>query len=258
MKCKICGSESSKLFNKKILNKYRIDYFKCPNCDFIQTEDPYWLDEAYKEPINTSDTGLLNRNIYLSKISAILIFLNFNSSGVYLDFAGGYGVFTRLMRDYGFDFFWHDPFTVNLFAKGFEWENKSSKKVELSTTFESFEHFKNPIEEIEKTLKISDNILFSTQLIPIDIDNWWYLATHHGQHIAFYSKRTLSVIANKYNLFLYTNNKNIHLFTKKKRIINIKLIQLFSVFKLDCLIKLIIKSKMITDSNLMKKNDFGQ
>ncbi len=38
----------------------------------------------------------------------------------FLDYAGGYGVFTRLMRDIGFDFYWHDPYTQNLFANGFE------------------------------------------------------------------------------------------------------------------------------------------
>jgi len=50
-----------------ILNKYTIDYFHCPNCGFLQTQEPFWLDEAYKDPINISDTGYLSRNIYLSK-----------------------------------------------------------------------------------------------------------------------------------------------------------------------------------------------
>ena len=117
--CKICGHEVAKIFEKKILNKYQVGYFQCPNCEFIQTEKPYWLDEAYKDPINASDTGLISRNIYLSRLTSLLIFFFFDKTGCFLDFAGGYGIFTRLMRDIGFDFLWQDPFTTNLFAKGF-------------------------------------------------------------------------------------------------------------------------------------------
>jgi len=99
MKCKICRSNSNKIFNAIIINKYKIDYFKCDNCGFLQVEEPYWLEEAYKSPINDSDTGLLERNIYLSrKVSVILYFL-FKKDGNYLDYGGGYGIFTRLMRD---------------------------------------------------------------------------------------------------------------------------------------------------------------
>jgi hypothetical protein len=162
MLCKICNNESLDIFKKTILNKYEVQYYKCTNCNFIQTEEPYWLDEAYKKTINISDTGLLARNIHLSKITSLIIYLFFNKKGKFLDFAGGYGVFTRLMRDIGFDFLWHDPYTSNLLAKGFEWNANDQTKIELLTSFESFEHFIDPIKELEKMSKISDNILFSS------------------------------------------------------------------------------------------------
>lgn len=41
MKCKICRSNSNEIFNAIIINKYKIDYFKCDNCGFLQVEDPY-------------------------------------------------------------------------------------------------------------------------------------------------------------------------------------------------------------------------
>ena len=47
--------------------KYQIDYFFCKNCGFLQTEKPYWLEEAYKDSINDSDTGYLQRNVLFSK-----------------------------------------------------------------------------------------------------------------------------------------------------------------------------------------------
>ncbi len=73
MTCKICGKENKFVFKTKIMKKYEISYFHCENCGFLQTEEPYWLSEAYKEPINITDTGYLSRNINLSKIVATLL-----------------------------------------------------------------------------------------------------------------------------------------------------------------------------------------
>jgi len=124
----------------------------------------------------------------------ILLALFFNKNGKFLDFAGGYGVFVRLMRDIGFDFVLYDKYTQNLFAKGFEYN--PSHKIEAITTFESFEHFAKPMDEIESMLKISKNIIFSTELLPDPIpkpEDWWYYGLEHGQHISFYSKK-LSIL----------------------------------------------------------------
>ncbi len=219
MNCKICNNPSVSLFKKKILNKYDVEYFQCAKCDFIQTEEPYWLQEAYKSPIAITDTGLLSRNIYFSKLVSLFIdlYLDKNSTGV--DFAGGYGVFTRLMRDKGFDFYWHDPFCQNLFALGFEWDSTNKKQATLLTSFESFEHFTNPHEEITKMLAISPIILFSTILVPEptpEPNAWWYYAFDHGQHISLYSRKSLEELAKQHNLMLYTNGVNIHILTKHK------------------------------------------
>lgn len=219
MNCKICNQENKSIFNAKILNKYDIKYYHCSNCGFLQTEEPYWLEEAYVESINISDTGIMRRNISLShKVSMLLYFL-FKRNGKFVDFAGGYGVFTRLMRDIGFDFIWHDPYSSNLVARGFEHSDKNEDKIELVTSFESFEHFSKPLNEIEKMLLVSKNILFSTNILPPVIlkpEDWWYYGLEHGQHISFYSKDTLEFLANKYKLNLYTNGNNIHLLTEKK------------------------------------------
>lgn len=199
-----------------MLNKYYIKYYYCDNCGFLQTDEPYWLDEAYKNPVNISDTGYLLRNIELSKKITILISLFFDKDGKYLDYAGGYGVFVRLMRDIGFDFYWYDKYTSNLFAQNFEHQN--GWKYEASTTFESFEHFVNPIQEIENLLTLSKNIIFTTELLPNPIpkpDEWWYYGLDHGQHISFYSIKTFRFISEKYNLH-YNRVGNLHLLTEKK------------------------------------------
>lgn len=214
--CKICNNKARLLFDNIILKKYNINYYLCDNCDFVFTENPYWLEEAYKSPINLTDTGILSRNIYLSRKATILIYFLWGKKNKYLDYAGGYGLFTRLMRDIGLDFCHYDPLTSNIFAKGFEYNVKNS--ITAITCWETFEHFVNPIEEIEKMLKISDNIIFSTELLPKDLTkplDWWYWGFEHGQHISFYSQKTLKIISNKYKLNFYTNNR-IHLLTKRK------------------------------------------
>ncbi len=216
MACKICNSETKHIFSGHILDKYNIKYHYCENCGFLQTEEPYWLDESYAESINVSDTGYIQRNINLSHKITILLILFFNKKAKFLDYAGGYGVFARMMRDIGFDFYWDDLYTNNLFAKGFE--HNKTQEYEAVTIFESFEHFVNPVTEIENLLKYSKNIILSTELLPDPIpslDDWWYYGLDHGQHISFYGKKTFKFIANKYSL----NNVNLgglHLLTEKK------------------------------------------
>lgn len=216
MNCKICSHSAELLFTRLVLKKYTVKYFQCGNCKFIFTEEPYWLEEAYKSPINYSDTGLLQRNIIFTRKASVLLYYYFNKNAKYLDYAGGYGIFTRLMRDAGFDFYWYDPYCQNLFAKNFEADISTNQKYELLTSFESFEHFSHPLQEIKKMLCYSDNILFSTELIPntlSKLEDWWYLGFDHGQHVSFYSYRALEIIANNFNLnvlifgklFLFTN-----------------------------------------------------
>ena len=251
MNCKICNKNNEVIFNGKVLNKYNIEYFHCTNCGFLQTEEAYWLEEAYTESINLSDTGIMSRNINLSKLSTVLIYVFFDKNKKFLDFAGGYGIFTRLMRDIGFDFYWNDKYSSNLVARGFEYDD--SDKIELLTSFESFEHFEDPIYEIENMLKISKNILFSTDLVPNSIpkpNDWWYYGLEHGQHISFYRLETLEFLAKKYNLYLYTNNKNVHLLSEKK-LNNFLFIMIFKMNRLPLfsLIKRQIKSKTLLDMN---------
>lgn len=215
MECKICGSQTTKIFNTQVLYKYDVAYFQCQSCEFGQTEKPYWLDEAYISSMNLSDTGVMLRCERMSKITTSLISLFFNTNGKFLDYAGGFGVFTRTMRDIGFDYYWSDPYTKNEIARGFD--GSENERYELVTTFESFEHFEFPLEELEKILKITDNIVLTTDVSPTKpiARDWWYIAPEHGQHIAFHSRKSFEVMAKKYQLHYY-NTANVHVLTKKK------------------------------------------
>ena len=255
MKCKIFDNKTHNIFSAKILNKNNIKYYYCDYCGFLQTEEPYWLKEAYSNPISIIDTGIMARNIGSSKITAIILFFLFNKYGKFLDFAGGYGFLTRLMRDIGFDFYWHDPYSPNLVARGFE-SKSNSLKYELITIFESFEHFAEPIKEIESMIQFSDNILFSTELLPSLLpkpEKWWYYALESGQHISFYSYKTLKYIAQKYNMNISSNGRNIHILTKNKKINNklFNLLLKFQRFGLFFYVKKKMKSLTVDDMNFL-------
>ena len=255
MNCKICNHKIKNIFTAKILNKYDVKYYYCDHCGFLQTEEPYWLKEAYSNSISITDTGIMSRNIGSSKITAVVLYFLFKKFGKFLDYGGGYGIFTRLMRDIGFDFYWHDPHSTNLLARGFEIISKNCK-YELVTAFEVFEHFAEPIKEIESMLQFSGSILFLTELSPSTLPKpgeWWYYALESGQHISFYSYRTLKYIAQKYNMNLCSNSKNYHLFTKNRKINNklFSLLLKFRRFGLFFYVKKMMKSLTVDDMNFL-------
>lgn len=219
MKCKICAQSIDLIFEGMILDTHSVKYFFCPSCRFLQTEEPYWLEQAYANVINAQDTGLIWRNNDFSRRVAVLLYYLFDRRSLFVDYAGGYGVFTRLMRDIGFDFYWHDPLCANIFAKGFEWDQGTGRLVEAVTCFEAFEHFLQPREDLQKILSISRTVIFSTQLLPDEVPkpaDWWYYGLNHGQHVAFYSLQTLDYLAAQNGLRLYSNRRNLHLLTEKK------------------------------------------
>lgn len=214
--CKICGEKTQKLFQKTILKKYSSHFYECVNCGFIQTDEPVWLKEAYTDAISTMDTGIFIRNRKFAAIVPIIISIYFNKTKKFLDFGAGYGILVRMMRDKGFDYYWQDEYCENIFARQYGLTTNLSAKFELLTAFEVFEHLENPKLELEKMLKFSDSILFSTNIIPrTNIENWWYLSPETGQHIALYSLKSLKVLGEQYNLNFYSNGHNFHLFTKK-------------------------------------------
>jgi hypothetical protein len=219
MKSKLTGGKTELLFAKTVLNKYKVNYYRCLETGFIQTEVPYWLNESYSNVITSLDVGLTNRNLRYAKIVAKIIKKNFNSNSKFLDWGGGIGLFVRLMKDMGYDYILYDLYAPNILALGFSLkEIKQDKEFELITAFEVFEHLVNPLQDIEAMLLQGKNILFSTLLIPTqnnEIENWWYLLPETGQHISFYSIETLEYIAAKYQLNLYSNNKDFHLLTKE-------------------------------------------
>jgi len=218
-RCLICNSPAAEFGRATVRNKYQAGYFRCNECGFIFVEDPHWLAEAYVEPINRSDTGYVWRNLWCrDKVCSLIEASRLNPGGEFLDYAGGFGLLVRLMRDSGYDFRWFDPYCRNLFSRGFEAATPLSGQYEAVTAFEVLEHLPNPFEEIKKIIAITQVFIFSTTLVPEPappLNDWWYYGLDHGQHVAFYTRESLQSLARQFGCELTTNGADLHVLSKK-------------------------------------------
>jgi hypothetical protein len=62
-RCRLCDAESSFVFTLPVLGRYQVQYYQCRRCGSLQTEEPYWLPEAYGDDVHPEDRGYLKRNL---------------------------------------------------------------------------------------------------------------------------------------------------------------------------------------------------
>lgn len=218
MNCAICGAVSTLVFTKTVLFEYEVEYFRCGQCGYLQTETPHWLDQAYSSAIASLDIGLVQRNITIAERIEEIILACFDTEGRFLDYAGGYGLLVRLMRDRGFDYYWTDRYCSNLFARFFSLEDLQGREseFELVTAIEVMEHLIDPYKELDELFGYSRSLLITTELIPEnDIEDWFYLSPETGQHVGFFTLDALRVIANRYGLNLVSDGFTVHLLTDR-------------------------------------------
>lgn len=194
--CRLCNGMLSKLYTLKVLSKYNVDYYKCGDCQSLQTETPYWLDEAYaNKNLSHLDTGAAQRNLKnLAACFAISKLLNLRNA---IDFGGGDGLLCRMLRDYNINCYVKDKYTTPTYAQGFTEQN--FKVPDLVIGFEVLEHFANPNVDLDDLFSYKPKaLLLSTVIYTNEHNGWWYLDPESGQHIFFYSKKALEKIAKKY------------------------------------------------------------
>jgi 2-polyprenyl-3-methyl-5-hydroxy-6-metoxy-1,4-benzoquinol methylase len=205
-RCQICDEETEVSFQEKVLQKHNAIFDYCQSCGFLRARNPHWLAGAYSSAIASTDTGLVARNYTIGRKLASVLFgvLRERGQGRYADIAGGYGMLTRIMRDYGFDFYWSDKYCDNLMARGFEYLPEIGP-CHAITAIEIMEHLEDPLTFIREALELTkaSTFIFTTELFngpPPDPGQWWYYSFETGQHIAFFQRRTLELMALKLGL----------------------------------------------------------
>lgn len=209
--CKICGSATTHFGRQLVLGQFEAEYRRCAKCGYVFIVDPHWLEQAYSTAIAALDTGIVTRNLWLADATSALLGLSLRNVRRTLDFGAGTGLLVRLMRDRGHDFSWHDAYSPNLLARGFESDLEG--QFDMVTAFELVEHLPEPVATVERLRSLAPIILISTELVPssaCSVDDWWYYAPESGQHIGFFTEASLATLAERLGLRLSTNGRNLH------------------------------------------------
>lgn len=215
--CRLCGAETEALFKKTVFQKYEVTYHRCTGCESLQTDTPYWLEEIYADPRPITDVGMVQRCQDLCmKSDAVLSLFGVDHMPVALDWGGGNGLFTRMMRDRGYNFYCHEPYTPNFYTPYYDTGLLPDLSAAVLTAFEVFEHLPNPAEDLKEIFTPApDLMLVTTELYSGQGSDWPYLSTDNGQHVFFYSPKAFQMLAAQYGYQLLSDGI-LHLFCRKK------------------------------------------
>jgi hypothetical protein len=109
------------------------------------------------------------------------------------------------MRDSGWRFHCYDPYHPVLFADAFKQHELASPRPDIITAFEVFEHFSSPRDEINRLLDLRPRVLvYSTWLYEQQGSDWFYLVPDVGQHIFFWSRKAMQMVADEHGMLLLT------------------------------------------------------
>ncbi|MEL6064059.1 MULTISPECIES: class I SAM-dependent methyltransferase [unclassified Methylobacterium] len=208
--------------NKIVLSKHYVSYYRCENCLSCQTEEPYWLPEAYKSSAINLDVGMCQRTLNcVLQTSLFLSEVAFGHDELCIDFGGHIGLFTRMMRDRGFNFISYDKFSQPIYSGTFS-ANDLSELTRLNpslvTVYEVLEHLPNPAVDLNEIFSLSSKyIISSTEIYESQGKDWWYFVPDGGQHVFFYSLKALALVAEKYG-FVLRSFGSTHIFIAKAEI----------------------------------------
>jgi hypothetical protein len=181
-----------------VRERLRVAYFECTNCKSLQTEKPYWLQEAYSDSRRPFDVFAATRSQrWQQKLFCFRRLVGIPSDAPWLDWGAGDGLLVRLLRDVGINAYHYEPHGSNVYAVGFEAD--LAVKYAVITATEVWEHMADPAIEIDKIFALSPDFHIATTLIYTGQDETWqYLYAQTGRHVFFYSTRAVEFVARKY------------------------------------------------------------
>lgn len=187
--CRLCGGPLTERFRTLVLGRHTVRYLQCGGCHSLQTEAPYWLEEAYRENLSNLDTGAARRNLR-NMAASHSIARCFGARNV-LDLGGGDGLLCRLLRDTGLNCYVQDRYATPTYAQGFD--KPDFAQPDMVTAFEVFEHLPNPARDLDDFFATQPGVLLvSTEIYAGQGPAWWYISAESGQHVFFYSREALA------------------------------------------------------------------
>jgi len=211
MTCKICKQETYIIYDEQ----FQIEYHRCKNCGFIYEDPAYHISfNDEKKEYDTHNNSIEDEG-YVNMFKRFMeSFEHFVEKKNVLEYGSGpEPVFSEVLRRSGYDVTSYDPFYLPD-------ESYLDKTYDVITSTEVFEHFVEPIQEIEKLIGLlnKDGILAIMTQFPKDdahFKNWWY--RRDKTHISFYTVETFKWIAEQYGLeVVYHNGKDYMIFKNTK------------------------------------------
>jgi hypothetical protein len=217
--CRLCGHEAYFCFSGTLLRTYEVGYFRCSECHSLETAEPYWLGQAYRRHLTAQDVGAVQRSILNSIVCAyVLEAVGISSRESCLDWGGGDGLFTRMMRDRGFNFLSYDKYADPIYIQTFSAAATEKLSPAVITAFEVFEHLPHPHDDLECLFSLNPALLvFTTLLYQGQGSDWWYLAPEGGQHVFFYSRKALQSIGARFG-YEFIELPEVLLFVSEQRL----------------------------------------
>jgi hypothetical protein len=222
-RCIVCGHDQLTILDDGlVLGKFSAALTCCDSCGQEWFDAPQaWLTEAYASPIANTDTGIVSRSLSVHRVISSFLSIS-NISGKILDWGSGSGLLTRLLRDDGHDCYGLEPYTSPVLAEGFTWKKAedaySHEPYRAIIAIEVVEHLVNPQEFFAAALSATDTLIFSTELVDNSRHdpNWWYYSRETGQHIAFYTQKSLGHLADQNSCkYASSRNKSLHIITSR-------------------------------------------
>lgn len=234
-RCKICAGRATLFdvvdFGKSCaapnvyprgLQGIPVYYHRCEECGFIFTEqfdrfgDEEWREKVYNLEYRDVDPEYEEirprRNAHFIE----LLLRGRRNTTIGFDFGGGNGRTSHLLQQHGWCFDCADPFGATTLRPD------RLQKYNVATAFEVFEHLIDPVAALAAIVgKMSASaplIVIGTGTSDGKLDDtsrlsWWYAAPRNG-HVSLYSKRSLSVLAQRFEFGCHSLSGGFHFLTR--------------------------------------------
>lgn len=228
--CPVCRGATTVLgevdFNKSCEDKAdmrlpksntMVRYYTCDICDFcFAPEFRNWPESRFKERIYNHEYVLVDPDYVTVRPHNSAKFIGSVFGSVrhrisHLDYGGGSGLLSELLRANGWQSSSYDQFVDGPDEFG------RLSTYDLVTAFEVFEHVVDPLDLMASLSKLAHPqslIMFTTVLSDGHIARgeglgWWYLAPRNG-HVSLYSKHSLTLLLSAHGYDVLHWNEAVH------------------------------------------------
>ncbi|MBY0430999.1 MAG: class I SAM-dependent methyltransferase, partial [Rhodospirillales bacterium] len=213
--CRLCGAPAHALFRQNVRDRIPVWFHECGACRSLQGEPGSWLEEGRAR--HSADIGRVRRSLDTAiLIDVALQLLGGAASHICLDFGGGDGLFARMMRDRGYNFFCRDPLIANVYTPFHDAVAKPVRDVAVVTAFDVLDYCADPAAALEDLFAFeADLVMASAGTWQGQGPDWPGLGLEEGRRGFFYSPEALDTLAGRHGYHLLTDGR-LHVFCRPR------------------------------------------